>query len=162
MMNSSLLLMIWVNPQRPKQFFLYYPVVGKARGNRIYNDVKFTTMITKVHKVTDPNDTIDSVGLKLFDDLCPIEFKFDELFLSLILEDKDHFEVEVRPNWVAIWPCKWPIIAHAVEHMGVCPDPVLHCFNLKLVRFAHELDTWECDRPCDLSQDCTRARHTGV
>ncbi|MBA0648387.1 hypothetical protein Goklo_016119 [Gossypium klotzschianum] len=122
MMNPSLLLMIWVNSQRPKQFLLYYPVVGKARGNWIYNDVKFTTMITKVHKLTDPNDIMDSVGLELFDDLCPIEFKFDvtiknfvlvnalclieewvfmvillkiqELFLSLILENNDHFEVE--------------------------------------------------------------------
>ncbi|MBA0648388.1 hypothetical protein Goklo_016119, partial [Gossypium klotzschianum] len=121
MMNPSLLLMIWVNSQRPKQFLLYYPVVGKARGNWIYNDVKFTTMITKVHKLTDPNDIMDSVGLELFDDLCPIEFKFDvtiknfvlvnalclieewvfmvillkiqELFLSLILENNDHFEV---------------------------------------------------------------------
>ncbi|KAG8499002.1 hypothetical protein CXB51_005400 [Gossypium anomalum] len=121
--ESPLLLMIWVNSLRPKQFLLYYPAVGKARGNWIYNDLKFTTMITKVHKVADPNDTIDSVGLELFDDLCPIEFKFDvtiktfvlmnalclieesvfmvillkiqELFLSLILEDKDHFEVDV-------------------------------------------------------------------
>ncbi|MBA0812231.1 hypothetical protein Gohar_026217, partial [Gossypium harknessii] len=79
-------------------------------------------MITKVHRVIDPNDTMDSIGLELFDDLCPIEFKFDvsvmnfvlmdalylieewvsmvillkiqALFLSLILENKDHFEVE--------------------------------------------------------------------
>ncbi|MBA0854545.1 hypothetical protein Goshw_001498, partial [Gossypium schwendimanii] len=46
---------------------------GEARRNRIYNDVKFTTIITKVHKVTDPNDTMDSsVGLELFDDICSI------------------------------------------------------------------------------------------
>ncbi|MBA0779323.1 hypothetical protein Gotri_003585, partial [Gossypium trilobum] len=76
---------IWVNPQRPKQFLLYYPVVGEARGNRIYNDVKFTTMITKVHKVIDPNDTMDRVGLELFDDLCPIEFKFDVSIMNFVL-----------------------------------------------------------------------------
>ncbi|KAK8365679.1 hypothetical protein V6Z11_A02G070400 [Gossypium hirsutum] len=116
---------MWANSQRLKQFLLYNPVVGEARGNRIYNDVKFTTIITKVHKVTDPNDTMDSsVGLELFDHICPIEFKFDvpvmnfvltdalclieewvfmvillkiiqALFLTLILEDNDHFEVEV-------------------------------------------------------------------
>ncbi|MBA0711187.1 hypothetical protein Golax_010399 [Gossypium laxum] len=70
---------------RPKQFLLYYPVVGKERGNQIYNDVKFTTMITKVHKVTDPNDIMDSVGLELFDDLCPIEFKFDVTIKNFVL-----------------------------------------------------------------------------
>ncbi|MBA0805015.1 hypothetical protein Gohar_004561 [Gossypium harknessii] len=79
-------------------------------------------MSTKVHKVTDPKYTMDSVGLELFDDLCPIELKFDvpimnfvlmyalclieewvfmvilwkiqALFLTLIL-NKNHFEVEV-------------------------------------------------------------------
>ncbi|MBA0717571.1 hypothetical protein Golax_005372, partial [Gossypium laxum] len=54
-------------------------------GNRIYNDVKFTTMSTKVHKVTDPKYTMDSVGLKLFDDLCPIELKFDVPILNFVL-----------------------------------------------------------------------------
>ncbi|KAH1096646.1 hypothetical protein J1N35_013567 [Gossypium stocksii] len=79
---------IWTNSQRPKQFLLYHPVVGEARGNRIYNNVKFTTMITKVHKVTDPNDTMDSiVGLELFNDICPIEFKFDVLVMNFVLAD---------------------------------------------------------------------------
>lgn len=76
-----------------------------------------------MHKVTHTNDTMDSVGLKLFDELYPVELKFDvhvmnfvlidalcliedwvfmvillknqALFLTLILEDKDHFEVEL-------------------------------------------------------------------
>ncbi|MBA0755400.1 hypothetical protein Gogos_020164, partial [Gossypium gossypioides] len=113
---------MWVNFQWPKQFLLYHPVAGESHSNRIYNNVKFTTMSTKVHKVTDPNDTMDSVGLELFDDLYPIELKFDVLVmnfvlmdvlclikewvfmvillkiqalsLTLILEDKDFFEVE--------------------------------------------------------------------
>ncbi|MBA0647823.1 hypothetical protein Goklo_015639 [Gossypium klotzschianum] len=76
------------NSQRPKQFLLYHTVVGEACGNRIYDDVKFTTMITKVHKVTDPNDTMDSsVGLELFDDICPIEFKFDVPVMNFVLTD---------------------------------------------------------------------------
>ncbi|KAL1111700.1 hypothetical protein V6Z11_D02G077800 [Gossypium hirsutum] len=79
---------MWANSQRPKQFLLYHLVVGEARGNRIYNDMKFTTMITKVHKVTDPNDTMDSsVGLELFDDICPIEFKFDVPVMNFVLTD---------------------------------------------------------------------------
>ncbi|MBA0861996.1 hypothetical protein Goshw_003359, partial [Gossypium schwendimanii] len=41
--------------------------------------------ITKVHKVTDPKYTMDSVGLKLFDDLCPIELKFDVPILNFVL-----------------------------------------------------------------------------
>ncbi|PPS12452.1 hypothetical protein GOBAR_AA08185 [Gossypium barbadense] len=79
---------MWANSQRLKQFLLYNPVVGEARGNRIYNDVKFTTIITKVHKVTDPNDTMDSsVGLELFDHICPIEFKFDVPVMNFVLTD---------------------------------------------------------------------------
>ncbi|PPS04362.1 hypothetical protein GOBAR_AA16310 [Gossypium barbadense] len=78
---------MWVNFQRPKQFLLYHPVVGKSHGNHIYNDVKFTIMSTKVHKVTDPNDTMDSVGLELFDDLCPIKLKFDVPIMNFVLMD---------------------------------------------------------------------------
>ncbi|KAG8481834.1 hypothetical protein CXB51_027140 [Gossypium anomalum] len=59
---------IWFNSQRPKQFLFYYPVVGKA-----------------LHKVIDPNDTMDSVGLELFGDLCPIEFKFDVTVMNFVL-----------------------------------------------------------------------------
>ncbi|KAG8490531.1 hypothetical protein CXB51_013653 [Gossypium anomalum] len=73
----------WVNSQWPKQFLLYHPVAGESHGNRIYNNMKFTTMSPKVHKVTDPNDTMDSVGLQLFDDLYPIELKFDVLVITL-------------------------------------------------------------------------------
>ncbi|MBA0786627.1 hypothetical protein Gotri_028221 [Gossypium trilobum] len=78
---------IWVNFQRSKQFLLYHPVVGESHGNHIYNDVKFTTMSTKVHKVTDPNDTMDNVGLELFDDLCPIELKFNVPVMNFVLMD---------------------------------------------------------------------------
>ncbi|MBA0664956.1 hypothetical protein Goklo_004885 [Gossypium klotzschianum] len=78
---------IWVNFQRSKQFLLYHSVVGESHGNHIYNDVKFTTMSTKVHKVTDPNDTMDNVRLELFDDLCPIELKFNVLVMNFVLMD---------------------------------------------------------------------------
>ncbi|MBA0791191.1 hypothetical protein Gohar_015783 [Gossypium harknessii] len=44
-------------------------------------------MITKVHKVTNPNGTMDSVGLEIFDDLCPIEFKFDVPVMNFVLMD---------------------------------------------------------------------------
>ncbi|MBA0786626.1 hypothetical protein Gotri_028221 [Gossypium trilobum] len=43
--------------------------------------------ITKVHKVTDPNDTMDNVGLELFDDLCPIELKFNVPVMNFVLMD---------------------------------------------------------------------------
>ncbi|MBA0700907.1 hypothetical protein Goari_000117, partial [Gossypium aridum] len=39
----------------------------------------------QVHKVIDPKYTMDSVGLKLFDDLCPIELKFDVPILNFVL-----------------------------------------------------------------------------
>ncbi|XVE76531.1 hypothetical protein DITRI_Ditri12bG0181200 [Diplodiscus trichospermus] len=75
---------MWVDSQRPKPFLLYQPVGGESscvvqpQGNHIYKDEKYTTMITKVHeKDVDPNATVDSVGLELFDDLSPIESKFD-------------------------------------------------------------------------------------
>ncbi|XVE97061.1 hypothetical protein REPUB_Repub02eG0278100 [Reevesia pubescens] len=73
-----------VDSQRPKPFLLYQPVggesssIGQPQGSHIYKDEKFTTMITKVHeKEADPNDTMGTVGLELFDDICPIELKFD-------------------------------------------------------------------------------------
>ncbi|MBA0834124.1 hypothetical protein Goarm_006505 [Gossypium armourianum] len=44
-------------------------------------------MSTKVHKVTDPNDTMDNVGLELFDDLCPIELKFNVPVMNFVLMD---------------------------------------------------------------------------
>ncbi|GMJ09748.1 hypothetical protein like AT3G18310 [Hibiscus trionum] len=74
---------MWVDSQRTKPFLLYHPVGGESssidqlQGNHIYKDEKFTAMITKVRKETDPNNTTDTVGLELFDDLCPIELKFD-------------------------------------------------------------------------------------
>ncbi|MBA0758288.1 hypothetical protein Gotri_021298 [Gossypium trilobum] len=43
--------------------------------------------ITKVHKVTNPNGTMDSIGLEIFDDLCPIEFKFDVPIMNFVLMD---------------------------------------------------------------------------
>ncbi|MBA0772267.1 hypothetical protein Gotri_007677, partial [Gossypium trilobum] len=41
--------------------------------------------IAKVHKVTDPKYTMDSVGLEHFDDLCPIELKFDVPIMNFVL-----------------------------------------------------------------------------
>ncbi|MBA0711067.1 hypothetical protein Golax_010299 [Gossypium laxum] len=73
---------------RPKQFLLYHASVGEAHGNCIYNDVKFTTKVTKVHKVIDPNDTMDSVELELLDALCPVEFEFDVPIMNFVLMEK--------------------------------------------------------------------------
>ncbi|MBA0743523.1 hypothetical protein Gogos_006190, partial [Gossypium gossypioides] len=44
-------------------------------------------MSTKVHKVTDPKYRMDSVGLELFNDLCPIELKFDVPVMNFVLMD---------------------------------------------------------------------------
>ena len=33
--------------------------------------------------------------------------------------------------WVVIWPCKWPIFSHTVEHTGVCLDRVSQGCNSK-------------------------------
>ncbi|MBA0754911.1 hypothetical protein Gogos_020199 [Gossypium gossypioides] len=79
---------MWVNSQRPKQFLLYHLGVDEAHGNCIYNDVKFTTKVTKVHTVIDPNDTMDSVDLELLDDLCPVEFEFDVPIMNFVLMEK--------------------------------------------------------------------------
>ncbi|MBA0771464.1 hypothetical protein Gotri_019929, partial [Gossypium trilobum] len=92
---------MWVNSQRPKPLLLYHPVGGESYGNHIYKDKKFTTMITKVHKVTDRNDTTDSVGLELFDDLCPIELKFDVPVMNFGSQELEAFKTLKRQF------CRW-------------------------------------------------------
>ncbi|MBA0561956.1 hypothetical protein Golob_018746 [Gossypium lobatum] len=92
---------MWVNSQRPKPLLLYHPVGGESYGNHIYKDEKFTTMITKVHKVTDRNDTTDSVGLELFHDLCPIELKFDVPVMNFGSQELEAFKTLKRQF------CRW-------------------------------------------------------
>ncbi|XP_039031402.1 uncharacterized protein LOC120166106 [Hibiscus syriacus] len=94
---------MWVDTQRPKPFLLYQPVAGEShsidqlQGNRIYKDEKYSTMITKVHKEeTDPNNTTNTVGLELFDDLCPIELKFDVLAMNFRPQELEGFKILKR------------------------------------------------------------------
>ncbi|KAK9282824.1 hypothetical protein L1049_011047 [Liquidambar formosana] len=74
----------WVGSQKSKPFFLYNPVAFSDKcpngeptlGNSNYVDERFTTLIAKMPE-TDPSDKMETVGLELFDDLCPVELKFD-------------------------------------------------------------------------------------
>lgn len=74
----------WGNSQRSKPFFSYQPVAAKGssidhrQGKSLYKDDKFDTLISKVsEKKQTSNDINDSVGLELFDDLCPVKLRFD-------------------------------------------------------------------------------------
>ncbi|XVF55110.1 hypothetical protein PTKIN_Ptkin06aG0009900 [Pterospermum kingtungense] len=95
---------MWVDSQRPKPFLLYHPVGGESsndgqpQGNHVYKDEKFTTMITKVHeKEAEPNDDAkDNVGLELFDDLCPIELKFDEPVMNFGSQELESYTILKR------------------------------------------------------------------
>ncbi|OMO97575.1 hypothetical protein COLO4_14552 [Corchorus olitorius] len=80
---------IYIDSQKEKPFFLYHPVGGessstnKPHGNHIYEDEKYTAVITKMHdKGADPSDDMDNGGLEIFDDLCPIELKFDDAVMN--------------------------------------------------------------------------------
>ncbi|KAK8588675.1 hypothetical protein V6N12_023099 [Hibiscus sabdariffa] len=93
---------MWADSQRPKPFLLYHPVGGESssidqlQGNHTFKDEKFATMITKVRKETDPNNTTDNVGLELFDDLCPIELKFDFPAMNFGTQELEAFKTLKR------------------------------------------------------------------
>ncbi|CAB4294148.1 unnamed protein product [Prunus armeniaca] len=72
----------------------YQPVAAKGspmdhtRGKSVYKDDRFDTLISKVSdKKHVSNDNQDNVGLELFDDLCPVELRFDAC--SLKFEQKE-------------------------------------------------------------------------
>ncbi|KAM5573941.1 hypothetical protein ABKV19_013455 [Rosa sericea] len=74
----------WCDSQRSKPFFLYQPVAAEGsstcrrQGKSLYKNDKFDTLISKVsEKKQTSNDISDSVGPELFDDLCPVELRFD-------------------------------------------------------------------------------------
>lgn len=94
---------MWVDSQRQKPFLLYHPVGGESsnhgqpQGNHVCNDEKFTTMITKLHeKEAAPSDTVDNVGLELFDDMCPIELKFDEPVMNFGSQELEAYKTLKR------------------------------------------------------------------
>ncbi|KAM1248918.1 hypothetical protein ACFX2I_031648 [Malus domestica] len=74
----------WRCTQKPKPFFSYHPVAGTGspmdhvRGKSVFKDDRFDTVISKVsEKKPAPSGSEDNVGLELFDDLYPVELKFD-------------------------------------------------------------------------------------
>ncbi|XP_024170752.1 uncharacterized protein LOC112176883 isoform X2 [Rosa chinensis] len=74
----------WCDSQRSKPFFLYQPVAARGistcrrQGKSLYKNDRFDTLISKVsEKKQTSNDISDSVGPELFDDLCPVELRFD-------------------------------------------------------------------------------------
>ncbi|XP_034205564.1 uncharacterized protein LOC117619670 [Prunus dulcis] len=84
----------WRSSQKSKPFFSYQPVAAKGsqldhtQGKSVYKDDRFDTLISKVSdKKHVSNGNQDNVGLELFDDLCPVELRFDAS--SLKFEQKE-------------------------------------------------------------------------
>ncbi|CAL9004759.1 unnamed protein product [Prunus brigantina] len=84
----------WRSSQKSKPFFSYQPVAAKGsppdhtQGKSVYKDDRFDTLISKVSdKKHVSNVNQDNVGLELFDDLCPVELRFDAS--SLKFEQKE-------------------------------------------------------------------------
>ncbi|KAF2289460.1 hypothetical protein GH714_036360 [Hevea brasiliensis] len=75
---------IWVDSEKPKSFFLHCPVAVHCstevyrESNRVHKDGRFGFLISKVHeKESIHNNEVENVRQELFDDLCPIQLKFD-------------------------------------------------------------------------------------
>ncbi|KAF7811011.1 WD repeat and FYVE domain-containing protein 3 [Senna tora] len=74
----------WVNSLKPKPFLLYQLVASKCsamdlvHGNSIYQDKIYDTLIYHVpEKKIVSNEISESAGQELFDDICPVELKFN-------------------------------------------------------------------------------------
>ncbi|XP_011000736.1 PREDICTED: uncharacterized protein LOC105108208 isoform X2 [Populus euphratica] len=70
--------------EKPKSFLLYHPTACQLsfqvhkEDNCVYQDDKFASMITKVHEKQSPHpEKVETFKLEFFDDLCPIDLKFD-------------------------------------------------------------------------------------
>ncbi|KAL3574934.1 hypothetical protein D5086_023035 [Populus alba] len=70
--------------EKPKSFLLYHPTSCQLsfqvhkEDNCVYQDDKFASMITKVHEKQSPHpEKVETFKLEFFDDLCPIDLKFD-------------------------------------------------------------------------------------
>ncbi|PQM33981.1 uncharacterized protein Pyn_41201 [Prunus yedoensis var. nudiflora] len=80
--------------QKSKPFFSYQPVAAKGSpmdhtlGKSVNKDDRLDTLISKVSdKKHVSNNNQDNVRLELFDDLCPVELRFDAC--SLKFEQKE-------------------------------------------------------------------------
>ncbi|XP_061956992.1 uncharacterized protein LOC133678625 isoform X2 [Populus nigra] len=70
--------------EKPKSFLLYHPTACQLsfqvhkEDNCVYQDDTFASMITKVHEKQSPHpEKVETFKLEFFDDLCPIDLKFD-------------------------------------------------------------------------------------
>ncbi|CAL8992249.1 unnamed protein product [Prunus brigantina] len=78
----------WRSSQKSKPFFSYQPVAAKGslmahtRGKSVYKDDSFDTLISKACLIRSMYPTTIRVGLELFDDLCPVELRFDACSLK--------------------------------------------------------------------------------
>lgn len=74
----------WRVSQKSKHFLAYQPEAAKGssmdhtRGKSDYKDNRFDTLIGKLSEKKHAfNDNTDDIGLELFDDVCPVELRFD-------------------------------------------------------------------------------------
>ncbi|KAJ7979124.1 TATA box-binding protein associated factor RNA polymerase I subunit C [Quillaja saponaria] len=74
----------WVGSPKPKPFVLYHPVANNCstmahvQGRAVNRDKIFDTLISHVREEKCcTSDKTESVGKEMFDDLCPVELKFD-------------------------------------------------------------------------------------
>lgn len=74
----------WVDSSKPKQFLLYRPVAPKRsdtdliHGDSICRDKMYDTLIYRVpEEKSVSSEKTESVSEEIFDDLCPVELKFN-------------------------------------------------------------------------------------
>ncbi|XP_027368041.1 uncharacterized protein LOC113873881 [Abrus precatorius] len=72
----------WADSSKPKSFLLYRPVAFNCsatdlvQGNSVYSDTIFDSFIVRVPEKKS-NEQTESVGQEIFDDLSPVQLRFD-------------------------------------------------------------------------------------
>ncbi|KAK7393493.1 hypothetical protein VNO78_22051 [Psophocarpus tetragonolobus] len=72
----------WVGSSKPKSFLLYHPgafnssATGHVQEKSVYSDTVYDTFISHVPEKKS-NEQTESVGQEIFDDLSPVELRFD-------------------------------------------------------------------------------------
>ncbi|CAK7324860.1 unnamed protein product [Dovyalis caffra] len=84
----------WDHSEKPKSFLLYHPSAWQRsfevdkEDNCVHQDDNFASMITKVRKKQSSRpEKGETFKLEFFDDLCPIDLKFDARELEFSLQE---------------------------------------------------------------------------
>ncbi|KAJ1407323.1 Tetratricopeptide-like helical domain superfamily [Sesbania bispinosa] len=119
----------WVGSSKPKSFSLYRPVAFNCaatdivQGNSVYSDTIYETFIFHVSEKSCKQ--IEAVGQEIFDDLCPIDLRFDAPAKKFEPQDLKAYNLLKRQ--MTKWQERW------------------HQFRSKFINFGGNRCIWDPD-----------------